>query len=129
MTWREDGVRRVAVFARATRVVTASVDILEMVGADGAGAGLTFTLGAAPPLAAGDHTCPANVNGIGVTLRTALDGGIATDCVVELSVIGDATGGRATGTFRANVSPALGGTKTITEGLFDLSLVVNVLAP
>ena len=46
-----------------------------------------------------------------------------------LASIGAASGERTTGSFQANLTATGGGTKTITQGVFDVALVVSALAP
>jgi hypothetical protein len=46
-------------------------------------------------------------------------------CTIVLSTVGDTTGSRATGTFSGTVPLKSGGSATITNGVFDVTLTVN----
>jgi hypothetical protein len=46
-------------------------------------------------------------------------------CTIVLSTVGDTTGSRATGTFSGTVPLKSGGSATITNGVFDVTLTVT----
>lgn len=128
MTWLDDGVRHTALFASAARVTSASLDYIQVTGADASGAGVSFGVSTPPPLVPGTYSC--GLTGGNIIVSLAANGSDnATVCTIELAAIGAVSGTRATGTFQASLMTTGGGTKTITDGMFDVPLTVSALAP
>jgi hypothetical protein len=123
-TWKENGVLRTATYpSLVTRHKTATSDTLNVVAADiPAHATLSFAVGGAA-LTDGTYTCGADAGGPFVAV--SYDNVMTTDesCSLTVTFTTDAAGKpRASGTFEAVVTiPA--GTKTLTEGHFDLAVM------
>jgi hypothetical protein len=119
-TWKENGVLRTATYASlATRYKTAASDTLNFVATDfPAGATLSFAVSEQSSLG-GTYGCGADG---GTVVAVSYDNVQTMDqsCSITVSFTTDAAGkAHATGTFEAVVTiPA--GTKTLTEGQFDL---------
>jgi len=58
---------------------------------------------------------------------TADDATMFQSCAIEIGSLGETTGTRATGSFSATFTLTGGGTKEITDGLFDVMLTVSSL--
>ena len=128
MTWLDNGVRQTASFASASRVISASLDLLQVTGSNSSGAGVSFIVSAPPPLVPGTYSC--GVTGGNIIVSLAANGSDnATVCTIQLAGIGAVSGERATGTFQATVMATGGGVKAITDGVFDVPLIVNAAAP
>jgi hypothetical protein len=128
MTWLDNGVRQIASFASAARVTSATLDLLQVTGANASGAGVSFNVSTPPPLGPGTYTC--GLTGSNIIVSLAANGSDnATVCTIQLAGIGAASGERATGTFQATGMATGGGVKAITDGMFDVPLIVNAAAP
>jgi hypothetical protein len=129
MTWLEDGVRHTALFASGSRVTSASLDYLQVTGSDSSGAAVSFGVATPPPLVPGVYTCGLTGGNIIVSLAANDSSDNATSCTIAVASVGAASGARATGGFQGNLAATGGGTKMITEGEFDVELIVSALAP
>jgi hypothetical protein len=123
VSWKEDGVLRWATYASlATRHTTAASDTFNFVATDlPASATLSLAV-SSQALVDGTYGCGSDG---GAIVAVSYNNVATTDqsCSLTVSFTTDATGkARATGTFQAvAVIPA--GTKTLTEGLFDVAVM------
>jgi hypothetical protein len=109
-------------------VISASLDLLQVTGANSSGAGVSFNVSAPPPLVPGTYSC--GLTGGNIIVSLAANGSDnAMVCTIQLAGIGAASGDRAAGTFQATVTATGGGGKAITDGMFDVPLIVNAAAP
>ena len=123
VTWKENGVLRAATYASlATRHTTAASDTFNVVATDLPGsATLSFAV-SSQALLDGTYRCGSD----GGSIVAVSYNNVATadqSCSLTVRFTTDATGrARATGTFEAvAVIPA--GTKTLSEGLFDVAVM------
>jgi hypothetical protein len=123
VSWKENGVLRWATYASlATRHTTAASDTFNVVATDSpASATLSFAV-SSQALLDGTYGCGSDGGSI-VAVSYDNVATTAKSCSLTVSFTTDATGqARATGTFEAvAVIPA--GTKTLTEGLFDVAVM------
>jgi hypothetical protein len=130
LTWKESGAAKTPLFASATRVKSANLDMVQITGADSAGTGTSFAVGLmTPPLVTGTYACSdSGMNGRIVTM-TYVEGTasstVPTSCTVGFSAIGDTAGTRVVGTFSGTLPLDNGTTKNVTDGKFDIVLTVN----
>ena len=123
VTWKENGVLRTATYASlATRHTTAASDTFNFVATDfPASATLSFAV-SSQALLDGTYACGSDGGSI---VAVSYNNVATTDqsCSLTVSFTTDSAGkARATGTFEAvTVIPA--GTKTLTEGLFDVAVM------
>ena len=124
-TWKEDGVLRIATYpSLATRHTVTSSDTFNFVSTDfPAGATLSFAL-SSQALLDGTYLCGA----VGGSLAAVSYNNVATtdqSCSITVTFTTDSAGQpRATGTFEAVVT-ILAGTKTLSEGHFDLAVTAD----
>lgn len=127
MSWLDDGTLRCAVSALATFDSTSTVTLFSLTGATttvGLGLGVTATRG--PAAIGGTYSCAGNDGGIDATLnytQGVTNNTFAAACEITLDMQGTA-GVHATGTFSATLMPAAGGTKSITDGVFDAPVTI-----
>ena len=127
VSWKDNGTLQTASFGAATRTRSATLDMLQVVGSNAAGRAAGFVVSTPPPLLPGPYACSdSGVNGRIVTI-TADEATMFESCMIDIGSIGETTGTRTTGSFSATFTLSGGGTKTITDGLFDLMLIVSTL--
>ena len=132
LTWKDNGTMHAALFATGSRVVTATLDYLQVAGGESAGmTGLSFGVATPPMLAPGPFACSeAGMNGRIVSFAYETGGSnssVPTACTVDLTMLGESSGTRAKGSFSAVVTLDDGSARTITDGVFDVALVVSAL--
>jgi hypothetical protein len=128
LTWLEDGDRHTATFATASLVTNASLDYLQVVGADSSGAGVSFGVATPPPLVPGTYSC-GTTNGNVIVSLAANGSDNATVCTITLVNIGAVSGAPVVGSFQADVMATGGGVKALRAGSFGVPLTVSALAP
>jgi hypothetical protein len=125
LSWKENGTAHSALFPSAALARSATLDLLEIAGAETT-LGLAFGIGVKPPpIVAGSYACGGAAYPI-VSFAYGQDG-VSMTCTLDLTSVGLDADGRAVGTFSASISVTGGGTKSITEGKFDLALTVSSL--
>ena len=129
-TWNANGTLHTATIAGASRVKSAPSDTITIIGGDASGTAVTLGVTMpVPPLAPGSFACAP----VSTTEPTAMmsytnnDNSQMETCTIILSTVGDTTGSRATGTFSGTVPLKSGGSATITNGVFDVTLTVTNL--
>ena len=126
LTWKEGGTMHAAQFATAAMARSASLDLLEVTGAEQA-LGLAFGIGfMPPPLVAGPYTCGGTGYPIVSFTYNGTEGQMLT-CAIDLTSVGTVAGAHAVGTFTATLGVAGGGSKLITDGRFDVPMTVSTL--
>jgi hypothetical protein len=125
MSWLDDGTSECAVSALATFENTPQLTLFSLTGATttvGLGFGVTTVLG--PAAIGGSYTC-APLDSVSVTFNytQGQTNIFAQSCDITLNMQGTA-GVHATGTFSATLMPASGGTKLITNGVFDAPVTI-----
>lgn len=126
MSWTDDGVMECADLVIADRNTSSSLDFIEIIGSNSKGLGVGLTVSVVPPASlGGTYTCNGDA-GLAViftyTTNTSTNNPQMT-CTITLTNPGAPGGANATGTFSATVSPPTGGTKTITNGTFDVPVM------
>ncbi len=127
MSWLDDGKLECAVSALATFDSTTTLTLFMLTGATttvGLGFGVTATQG--PAAIGGTYSCAGNDGGLDATLnytQGTTNNTFAQSCAFTLNMQGTA-GVHATGTFSATLMPASGGTKSITDGVFDAPVTI-----
>jgi hypothetical protein len=122
LTWLDNGTRHTALYPAAARAISAMTDFVQVSGGEASGIGISFGIAMPPPLVPGSYPCGVSGNRIIVSFSYGNgSAGNSTTCTVTLTSVGDATGGRAVGTFSA-----VSGASMIT-GTFDVPLTVNKL--
>jgi hypothetical protein len=130
MTWKENGAARSSSFGSASRVKSASSDMLQIVGSDTSGNAIAFgVVVMTPPLGPASFNCGGGGYPIVTMTYTAgsASSTIATACSIEITSVGDDMGSHAVGTFSGTLPLDNGTTKTITDGKFDLAQQVRSL--
>jgi hypothetical protein len=126
LTWKEGGTMHTAQFATGTMARSASLDLLEVTGADVA-VGLSFGVAVMPPpLVAGPYACGGSGYPIVSFSYTGTDGQMLT-CALDVTSLGTVAGAHTVGTFSASLSVAGGATKAITDGRFDVVMTISTL--
>jgi hypothetical protein len=126
MSWLDDGTQECAVSALATFDGTPRT-LFMLTGATttiGLGIGVTATQGTAA--IGGTYSCAGNDGGLDATLnytQGTTNNTFASTCEITINMQGTA-GVHATGTFSATLMPASGGTKSITNGVFDAPVTI-----
>jgi hypothetical protein len=129
-TWKESGTLHTATLAGASLVKGGPAETMTIIGGDASGTAVTLGLSTpAPPLTPGSFDCGAvsNTEPTALMSYTNNDSSQIATCTIVLSTLGDTTGSRATGTFSGTVPLKAGGSATITNGVFDVTLTVNNL--
>jgi hypothetical protein len=127
-TWKESGTLHTATVAGASRVKSAPSDTITIIGGDASGTAVTLGVTTpVPPLTPGSFACGAisNTEPTALMSYTNNDSSQMETCTIVLSTVGDTTGSRATGTFSGTVPLKSGGSATITNGVFDVTLTVT----
>lgn len=131
LTWKDGATPYAALAPAASRVTSAQFDMVQIAGGvAGGGAAIAFDVGVAPPLVPGSYACSDSGTGGRIVSISYLEGAAMSsglsDCTIDIASIGDATGTRVTGTFSATLNVG-GGAKQITDGTFDIALIVMSL--
>jgi hypothetical protein len=121
MSWLDDGTQECAVGTSATFVNTSIYTMFSLSGSTttlGVGLGVSTVLGPGP--IGGSYSC-APLDSVSVTFNytQGQTSTAATSCQLTLNMQGTA-GVHATGTFAATLMTAGGGTKSISDGVFDV---------
>jgi hypothetical protein len=125
MTWKENGVLRIATSTLANRYISSALDSLSLVGADfphGATVSIAVGMGGGTALA-GTYACGVLLDGGPASAALTYDNrpappGETCSVTVTFTAGGDGLP-RASGTFEATL-PSDGGATTLTEGKFDV---------
>jgi hypothetical protein len=133
-SWKEGGVLHTAPSATATRTKGNSADSLVLAGVDGSGVSIELQVVAMPfpmltLLPGSGLNCSVPGPGFNATFKYSVGGASSADwaaCSIDFRELGDVTGSRTTGVFSAMFMLA-GNPTTITEGMFDLPLIVTTL--
>lgn len=125
MSWLDDGTQECAVSALATFDNTPQLTIFSLTGATttlGIGFGVSTVLG--PGAIGGSYSC-APLDSLIVTFNytQGQTNTFAGSCELTLNMQGTA-GVHATGKFSATLMTAAGGTKSITNGVFDAPVTI-----
>jgi len=122
--WDDDGAHQCADVIAADRSIGSQLDIIEIVASTINGPGLIITVSVMPPPPlGGTYTCDPDAGArtiFSYSTSTKMQAP-PTSCTVTFTNPG-APGVHATGTFSATVSPPGGGSKSITNGFFDVPL-------
>ena len=127
MSWLDNGTSECAVSALATFTTNASLTLFSLTGATtnlGVGIGIESTMG--PAAIGGTYSCGGNDGGLSATLNYTqglTNSTFSQSCEITINMQGTA-GAHATGTFSATLSPASGGPKSITNGVFDAPVTI-----
>jgi hypothetical protein len=124
MSWLEDGMSVTPFGADATLTSSSGVDSLRIDGlTQGAAGSVTIILGAASPFAPQTFDCNQLAGGQTVTISRANGTGFdITDqsCKVVVTQVGKVGGPSLMGTFEAVISLTPSGTKTLSNGVFNI---------
>ena len=125
-TWLDDGAKMTATLGKATWLSTAGRDSVDMLATTDA-AGITIYAATPTPLTAQTFVCGQTASGqsLLLTYRNDDPAGPAIrseSCTVAFTQIGAVGGAPVIGTFEVVFDLPSGGTKTITNGSFDLAL-------
>lgn len=123
MSWSDDGTAVKPLGAKATLNSTGGSDSYEIAGLGADPANVVIAVTAPSPIAPQTFVCNQTTAGhsVGVTYSPT-NGGIEIadqSCTVVLTKTGQ-VGGTVAGTFQAVINLQAGGTKTISNGTFDL---------
>jgi hypothetical protein len=125
ISWRDDGVKHTSQFATAARVISSTMDLVELTGGDPT-QGIAMAVEMPPPIEPGVYSC--GLTGTNIIVSFAYNSaGTYLACTVEIKAIGAVAGTHVSGTFSATLGAAAGGsgTKAITEGTFDVVQTIN----
>ena len=126
MSWLDDGIAVTPFGADATLTSSSGVDSLRIDGLTQSAAGsVTIILGAASPFAPQTFDCNQLGGGQAVTISYATGSGFdITDqsCKVVVSQVGQVGGPSLMGTFEAVISLTPSGSKTISNGVFNIAI-------
>jgi hypothetical protein len=126
LNWLDDGTRQNAVFAAAAMARSSMLDLLQITGSTANGAAATsFGVAAMPPLGLGAVAC--GTGGYPFSTITYSPGAesVYTSCSVTVSTLVLTGTPHVSGKFEAVFPKTGGGTKTISDGTFDLPLTVT----
>jgi len=123
VTWKDDGAAKTAVLTVATSGGSGTTESREIIGT-ASDVGVTIFVSATAPLTPQAFDCSAPTTGQTVTVSyTESDGGLQLamqTCTVNLTQVGAVGGASVAGTFAATFNLQAGGTKTITNGSFNV---------
>jgi hypothetical protein len=127
ISWQEDGVPIAALGIKPAFLSSGGRDSLEIIGlGTSAHVGVTVVVAAPTPLSPQTFVCNQTTSGQSVIVTyTDADGGLdlaTQSCTVVLTQVGVPGGAPAIGTFEAVFTLSAGGTKTISNGRFNLPL-------
>ncbi len=126
ITWLDDGVTMTATTGNATWASTGGTDSVDMFGANRSG-GLEIYTATPAPLVAQTYVCGQTMPGqsLLLTYKIGNPAGPAIsseNCTVAFTQIGAIGGAHVTGTFEMVLDLPGGGSKTITNGTFELPI-------
>jgi hypothetical protein len=126
MTWKDDGTQETAIVAQAQRTMQGTSDFLNLLGTN-TSVGMTIVVSATGrSLGAETFDCnqTAADQGVNLTYSDADGGSLLTtqSCTVAVTQPGVLNGASATGTFSAVFNLPGGGTKSITDGSFNIPI-------
>jgi hypothetical protein len=122
LTWKENGTAHTALFAAAALARNSTLDVFQISGGDATGVGISFGIATRPPpVVTGSYNCGGAAYPIISFSYTGVDPQQPLTCTIDLTSVGLTTGSHAIGTFTASVPVSGGGTKTLTEGRFDIA--------
>ena len=103
------------------------MDLLQISGGEPTGIGISFGVAATPPL--GPTTVACNMTGMRPFVSFSYTGTdpVWDSCSVTVSTLVLTGTTRATGTFEAVFTKTGGGTKTLSDGSYDLPMTVQSL--
>jgi hypothetical protein len=123
-TWKEGGTTHSAQFATASIITSANLELLE-IGAGDPNVGIAIAISVQPPpIAAGPYACGGITYPL-VSFSYTGSSGQNQTCMINLTSVGTTTGSHVVGTFSASFALTAGGTKTITDGQFDVTAIVS----
>jgi len=127
ISWQEDGVTIVGLGIKPALLSSGGRDSLEIIGLGTAThVGVAVFVAAPTPLSPQTFVCNQTTTGQSVIVTyTESDGGLdlsTQSCTVVLTQVGVPGGASAIGTFEAVFNLGSGGTKTISNGRFNLPL-------
>jgi hypothetical protein len=123
-TWKEGGTTHSAQFATASIITMANLELLEIAAGDpNVGIALAVSV-QPPPITTGPYACGGSNYPIVSFSYTGASGQNQT-CMINLTSVGTTTGSHVVGTFSASFALTAGGTKTITDGQFDVTAIVS----
>jgi hypothetical protein len=126
MTWLLNGQSECTTLVETTRTTDSAMDFLEIVGSTATGVGIGLTVASYSGPLSGSYTCsPTAVIDGGPTVIFVY-GGVNTigECTITITQAGGASV-NAQGTFSATGTFLDGGTANITDGTFDVSVMVT----
>jgi hypothetical protein len=122
--WDDDGAHQCADVVAADRSIGSQLDFIEIVASTLNGPGVLITVSVVPPPSlGGTYACDADAGAhtiFSYSTSTKMNAP-PTSCTITFTNPG-APGVHATGSFSATVSPPTGGSKSITNGFFDVPL-------
>jgi hypothetical protein len=129
ITWKDGGAAQAATFVSGSRARNSASDLVQITGSNSAGVAVSFGVATlAPPLATGSFTCNATTASQPFASFAYTNSSGSSDvptCNITLTTLGEATGTRAVGTFNATLSLDSGATVSLTDGVFDVMLIVT----
>jgi len=127
VTWKDDGAAKTATLTVATKGASGTMESREILGTS-PDVGVSIFVSAAAPLSAQTFDCSALTAGQTATVSyTESDGGLQLSmqtCTVNLTQVGEVGGASVVGTFTATFNLDAGGTKTITNGNFNVPVTM-----
>jgi hypothetical protein len=128
MTWDDDGTAVKPIGAKATMASTGGSDTYTITGTNLNGGSVVVAMTAATPISAQTFVCGQTTSGqtVGISYIDS-DGGInivEQSCTVVLTQVGKMGGPSVVGTFDAVLTLQAGGTKTISNGKFNLPITM-----
>lgn len=127
LTWLDDGTRHSASFATAALSRSTMMDYLLVAGGESSGVGISFGIAATPPLSASTVACGSGQYPFASFSYNPGVAAVYTSCAVTISTITLTGTTHVTGTFQAVFPKTGGGSKTLSDGKFDLAMTVTSL--
>jgi hypothetical protein len=125
MTWDDNGNAECGTITEATRMINATQDFIEIVGATTTGYGVAITVVSYSegPLG-GSYHCK-NDAGISALYVDFVYHGTVQDCTITIDNPGGPGGAHATGSFSATAIGSDGGSIEVTNGVFDTPITLS----
>jgi hypothetical protein len=128
MGWRDDGTPVCALSASASVSTDGTFVVDGMTTTGGISIGIGFPSGVAGM--SGAYSCGSHDGGPGTSIVDSVGAGpgyifVAQSCTVSLDMT-VTVGARETGTFSATATATGGGTKSITDGVFDVPVAMGL---
>lgn len=127
ISWQADGVFYDSAFATASLVTSAGMQVLQVMGGEAGGIGVSFNVSAMPIVGLDTYRCEASAGGYPMTSFSYTVAGVSPvfeECIVNLFVLGDADGEITSGTFSAVFPDMTGGARGVS-GNFNVPLSVS----